>query len=252
MLMISFKRFMLFIALVIVPLSAYAAVNVTTENSEISEVSPSTGNAIDELKFLRAQLEIRREHQADLLQTVYWALGGVFLLVSLLVGFGWFGNFKVYERDKQSLKEEMHAEAKKKSVELRGELDDAIKEIRDGVDEAISDQVDTRFISIERRISLVESRVLQIELDLAKEKMLSNDSDSMALTDALNLLNKCYISAENEIPDVLKFIVKKLDEGGKFTAKEHARITEILDDLPARYTSLVGRVHKRMNDSEIF
>lgn len=41
-----------------------------------------------QIKLLEEQLRLTREFQTSLLDTVYWALGGVFLVVGLLLGFG--------------------------------------------------------------------------------------------------------------------------------------------------------------------
>src|SRR2546430_2545662 len=59
----------------------------------------------EELVVLKAQLEQMRFYDARLLATVYWALGGLAALTVGVIGFGWFANFKVYERDKAQLSE---------------------------------------------------------------------------------------------------------------------------------------------------
>ncbi|SDU04168.1 hypothetical protein [Halopseudomonas salegens] len=236
----------------IVPSGVIAA---TDSASEVESVAATDASSIDrerEIELLRAQLEVRREHQTDLLQTVYWALGGVFFLVSLLVGFGWFGNFKVYERDKQSLKEEMDAAAKANAKELHDDIQKAYGELKEQIYQSVENKVEARFKEVDERIKRIGDRVLQLELARAKEEMRSNASDNMALTSALNLLGNYYKTVESEVPELLKFIIEKLDKGGKFTANEHTRMSEILDDLPPRYFTLTERVRKKMNDSEIF
>ena len=58
--------------------------------------------------MLEAQLKVMREYDARLLHTVYWSLTTVATLTLVLVGFGWFVNFRVYERDKASLLHELN------------------------------------------------------------------------------------------------------------------------------------------------
>ena len=75
--------------------------------------TPSTSqerNQQQELKnqndMLRAQLEVMKQYDQRLLNTVYWALGTLAAVAAALVGFGWFANFRVYERDKNALAQE--------------------------------------------------------------------------------------------------------------------------------------------------
>jgi hypothetical protein len=54
----------------------------------------------------KAQLTNMKEYHSSLLDTVYWALGTLAAVTTLLAGFGWFANFKLYEADKTRLKED--------------------------------------------------------------------------------------------------------------------------------------------------
>lgn len=56
---------------------------------------------------LKAQLALIKEYHQSLLDTVYWALGVVATMALFLAGFSWFTNFKLYESDKQRLKDEL-------------------------------------------------------------------------------------------------------------------------------------------------
>ncbi|OAI44021.1 hypothetical protein AYO43_09635 [Nitrospira sp. SCGC AG-212-E16] len=56
-----------------------------------------------EIAVLRARLEEEQTHNGAVLQTVYWSLGVLVTLAIALIGFGWFANFRVYERDKEAL-----------------------------------------------------------------------------------------------------------------------------------------------------
>jgi hypothetical protein len=65
----------------------------------------------EQLKESIQELKIRNESlkgfQNSLLSTVYWSLGFLGSITALLVGFGWWSNFKVHEKDKDSLKNEI-------------------------------------------------------------------------------------------------------------------------------------------------
>jgi len=74
-----------------------------------SSQQASTSAAEREVDVLRAQLEIMRSYDERLLSTVYWSLGGLITIAALLIGFGWFANFRVYERDKNALAKELRS-----------------------------------------------------------------------------------------------------------------------------------------------
>jgi hypothetical protein len=46
-------------------------------------------------------------YNQQILETVYWALGIVFLISISLIGYSWFLNFKTYEKDKNIMKNEI-------------------------------------------------------------------------------------------------------------------------------------------------
>ena len=62
-----------------------------------------------EIRLLRQQLEDSRKFQEQILSAVYWSLGTLATVAALLVSFGWFANFKIYERDKVIMERELRA-----------------------------------------------------------------------------------------------------------------------------------------------
>src|SRR6266581_4289412 len=77
---------------------------------------------------LRAQLELMRSFQDSLLSTVYWSLGVLLVIVAVLVGFGWFANFRVYQRDLEGLKRELEVLVAKSLAELKGALEISLRD----------------------------------------------------------------------------------------------------------------------------
>ena len=51
------------------------------------------------------------ELSTRLLNTVYCSLGTLANVTALLIGFGWFANFRVYERDKGAMRTELLTDA---------------------------------------------------------------------------------------------------------------------------------------------
>lgn len=70
------------------------------------------------MRVSQTQIATMKEYHSSLLDTVYWALGTVATVAVLLVGFGWFANFKFHEAEKQRLKEDLVASQKEANATL--------------------------------------------------------------------------------------------------------------------------------------
>jgi len=60
---------------------------------------------------LRSQIETMQRYDDRLLNVVYWSMSGVFLLVVLVGGINWFTNYRLYEEEKDALRETIRAQA---------------------------------------------------------------------------------------------------------------------------------------------
>lgn len=241
--------------------SASPIPDVSSKNSSIV-YSDSLNAANQQIKLLESQLEMTREYQSLLLSTVYWALGGVFVLVGLLLGFGWLANFKIYERDKESLRSEMLSELSKVSADIASSflaqssaLEQGLNAKSEAATEALSKLLDSNIDKVLKPMRYefvgVEQRVFSLELLRRKAVMDAEPSDSMALTAALRCLEVCRTRAEDEIPDIIKFMLVKLDRGGRFTAKEITQVNAFIDMLPAQYKALTDRLRAKLVASDI-
>jgi hypothetical protein len=68
--------------------------------------------------MLKAQLEVIRDYDQRLLATVYASLGGVFLLVVLVGGLNWFTNYRLYERERDSLRQYLQLTSQEEAAKL--------------------------------------------------------------------------------------------------------------------------------------
>lgn len=227
--------------------------------SELADLSI----AKQQIKMLEAQLSSIREYHGSLLDTVYWALGGVFVIAGLLVGFGWFANFKVYERDKEALRDEMNSKAESAAKELTAQMTKEVTALQQSLKEQVAAGKATLEASLKalstsavqplsESLSTLDRRVFEIDLRNQKAKMEANPSDNMALTDALNLLELCYRRSQDELPNIMHFMLKKIEKGGKLTANEITRVNAVLDKLPSHYKALADRVRAKLVASDIF
>jgi len=229
--------------------------NVGASRSTPPQPTSSAQDSSDtkqQVKLLEAQLQMTREHQTALLTTVHWALAAVFVIAGLLLAFGWFANFKVYERDKLALRAELDAGLQKKTAELSQAIQEQLAKATASLPAMLSEGIAKSEQSLKARIGGVDSRLLALEVDIKKKAMNSNPSPNMALTDALGLLEIFQRVSIDDVPEVIKFMLNTIDKGGKLTAHEITRVNAVLDVLPPHYKALTERLPTKLIASDIF
>ncbi len=97
----------------VAPSSSPATTSSKPDPSDNAQPQTKTEN-----DMLKAQLEVIRDYDQRLLATVYASLGGVFLLVVLVGGLNWFTNYRLYERERDSLRQSLQVAAQEEAVKL--------------------------------------------------------------------------------------------------------------------------------------
>ncbi len=134
---------------------------------------------LENIDVLRAQLETTKRFQADILSTVHWSLGVLVAISIILVGFGWYANFRVYERDKQSLREEVHSQMKlgldKLNLAVESKQSESLKLISEQITKetqeahsSLRDHIEKNKINSERMLGAVVSDIKHLKIKLFK------------------------------------------------------------------------------------
>ncbi len=226
--------------------------NAAVVETQIERAAAPDHESKQEVALLRAQLESTKAFQESVLSTVYWALGGTFVLAGLLLGFGWLANFKVYERDKTAMKAELEGGIVSRMSEINVDLSARIAELPAVIAEEVKGAASKYEKNSKASLEAVSGRVFKLEFRILKGAMEANPSDSMALTDALNLMKLCIDKAPDELPEIMHFMLKRIEKGGKLTAHEITWLNQILDSLPMHYSTLTEKLRAKLIASDIF
>lgn len=84
--------------------------------------SPASGDSTAIL-ILRAQLDEAHRFRSDLVETVNTSLATIVGLGVLLVGFSWFSNFRVLEREKLALQQQLENDVRKYAADFETAVD---------------------------------------------------------------------------------------------------------------------------------
>jgi hypothetical protein len=193
-----------------------------------------------EIELLKAQLSDARGFQSDLLSTVYWSLGVVVGIVALLVGYNWFTNFKIYEREKASLLEELKTQLASTMLDERQESEDRLKTAIEASSQPLVASIQALKRDLE--VSITEAtehsrwrdnfetaRFEELRAELAIEKK----SFTMATTFAIRMMESAIdCGSETHMSDSAELLEKALDNGGLLTAAEQKEAPILLKKLP--------------------
>jgi hypothetical protein len=281
------KNLLLLICIILLNHQCYASdkkTNPITTNEQIqSNVHIEAHDT--EINILKTQLADMQKYQSDILSTVHWALSSIITVFGLLIGFGWFANFRVYNRDRKNLEIELNniienhfknnityldVEIQKMNMQLNETIKNHQKNTRTDITESHSDlknklsseitefkqkishQLENEKEDIINSLTKIKSDIFDLKEDILEHQMKTNPSKSMALTDALYLLRHLQSSSNNQdLSHVLSFIMEKLNEGGQLTAHELTDIQSILDNLPSEYKLFTQKLNQSLIEKEL-
>lgn len=214
------------------------------------------------LEILQAQLQTMKEYHSSLLDTVYWAMGGVFLIAGTLLGFGWFVNFKIYERDKAFLKADVETHLREQIAELEKIVDRKAIAAEVNLTEKLESLVAGHTTLLNTRISEVESAytfqsaaleraVTALKVTVWDNEMRQKDSPTGAITVAVRLLELCAEKSPHNLDRTLAFFLDQLDKGGKLLVTEITRVTAVLAKLPPEQKAYVDRIGPKLLDAKM-
>lgn len=188
--------------------------------------SPPQSNPNDEVIALRAQIEIMRQYDQKLLDTVYWALGVLVGITLLVVGLGWYTNFKVYKRDVEDLKRDFKNEL----------LPELTKVARQAGESAVKSALES--------FREVQYKQLKLEADKwEKEGVYANALRTYS--EMIELANA--ILAGFYVPGVLDEMLRLLREKDvRLRASTIADVNKELDKVPSKYSATVEAIKEIM------
>lgn len=165
----NFFRILLIAIVLFIGITVIAAPNPTKQNHNLP-ASTTQKAANNELIIAKAELAASRRFQDQVLTTVYWSLGTIAGLAILLVGYGWWTNFRIYDRDKQSLERELR-------VLLTQEANEMKEQFRVDIGKQFSDTS----ASLAKDLQTAEARVSKSLENLLE----SNEKKTLALLSQL-------------------------------------------------------------------
>lgn len=148
-------------------------------------IPPAAPLTASERDLLLQQAKLIQAYDDKILRTVHFALAAVFSIAALLVGYGWFTNFKMAEKDRQRLKEETLNEANANALKMRYELDSRLQEaITSADDKALRLKQELSTMATSLSTSL-EQRTIKFSSELVEQVSTHRREIDSALRDII-------------------------------------------------------------------
>ena len=202
---------------------------------------PQSQTEPEKLAVLQAQLNLMREYDQRLLNTVYWSLGGMGGVILLVIGLGWYTNFRLYTRELDTLRDSLKREIQ---ATLRAEMSDAAEKAgRDAVRE-----IESTVRTLGRDMKFMKYDLLKTEAERWKVGGYTANaimSYAEMAEVALEAKFEIYVS---EALDNLRKTFREVESIPSGHAK---RVTEIINRLPPEYIADVEAIRKLLLEARI-
>ena len=238
------------------------------EKSKMSTISTSR-DLNTELELLKLQIELTTTFQEKLLSTVYWSLGTIASVVTVLVGFGWFANYKVYERDKEAIKSEANALIKNYQQENQVHFDSQIGKLETQISEKLkadqSLELEKLKINFDEKIKYLSTEIqalkhdsksglanVTIELEnQSREKWIQMGVYINALRSSINILelaitNKFKYRIERGLDFILEDLNKIFSKGMQLDSGVVSKLSKQFDLLDSSHAANINSIYALM------
>jgi len=225
------------------PLLAVEAPSVSNSDSA-AQVRTLPGSSEPTAEVMKAELKVYQDFTQHILSTVYFSLGTVIIVLVAMIGFNWYQNQRVYERDRnamrQSLEKEFHEKSRVletslgKSIDLRiASHELATKESHSAIDKNMADV-----------LKVVTKRLNEATLGLETSIHRTTHSAPTAITDFMVfiLLVNSMIGhvGEDQLGGAVGEIIRTLEQGG--SGAPRLPLLELAERLPPSLSAYASRV----------
>jgi hypothetical protein len=188
----NLTRMLFTILVALLPIASFGA--QISPATQAGTASVTDSQVIDAAKIaaLEKEVQVFREFIANFLSTVYFSLGTVIIVLFAMVGFGWYQNFRSYERDKETLRQQLEAA-----------LNTIVSTRMEEMESTAKDRFGKFDSSIARTLSSFQKRVSDVNLSISTEVFRATHSQKTPETDLMMLLNSVQHAIGNATPDCL-------------------------------------------------
>lgn len=218
---------------VLLPISGHAQANKVVATQEATQ-----GAAADSrVQALQAELQVMKDFTQHILSTVYFTLGTVVVVLFAMVGFGWYQNFKLYERDKEALRQSLTKVIEEESASRYQEWNKQATERFNAVDKSVAGALE-----------LTHKRLNDLELFTATSVFRAAYASDTPLTDFMVLCSRLdqYIGrvSKDVLEHALSTILEHVERCGRIDSVARTHLLELANKTAGHSPAYAERLRE--------
>jgi hypothetical protein len=220
--------------------------------SDTRQASGSVAASNAEMAVLQAQLAVMQVFTDRILSTVYWAIGGVFAIAALLVGYNAFSSHRMQDREIANLRSDLQQGQDMALAQLNVQVNKLTEKYEAGITAAAEAAAASGLAEIKKRLDLHRALLDRQQTSLARLTIhaearyweLSNVG-SNEIRPLLDLLQHDLKTGNQvELGGVLMRIQELLSTLEVLYPDDANRLNELLGKLPAEFDPQIAAVQK--------
>lgn len=212
---------------------------------EVAEVTTPTSS---EINSLEKQIMIVNDSNSKILDTIYWALGGITTIMLTIVGLNFFQNFSLNKRKIEDIKNKFDAELKSTTSSLQDQNDKNLDSLTKKVKLEIKSEVKSSNAEIIQQFADLEVKISELKRDNLIRSALEHKSKNQ-MGYILNLVevleSDIKMKWEWRINESLNLISECLDSFSP-NADSLTALQVALNKLPGEYSVQKNNIESKM------
>ena len=212
------------------------------------ETNINSVSVIDQIQGLKNQVNVLDQVNGKILNTIYFALGGLITVFLAIIGLNFFQNFSLNKRKMDAIKEEMENELKKVIFEIREQNKKNLENINAKIEPKIKSEVQTSLSQLKGKIDQLKEDYDEINRDnLIRSAFEYKTKKQMGYI--LNLISVLELDIKKNwdfrINESLDYISECLDISPP-NSDSLTQLQRALDKLPSEYSVQKKHIESKM------
>lgn len=256
-----------FLIILVVSIFLFGFLSIESSPGQVSSPTPPPNLSQDsynsdilknaEISILQAQLEVMRQYDQRLLNTVFWSLGTVGAIILGLTALNWYNNNRLYEKDKDAIRRELELNIKEEIIKIKDSFQNEIKEQFNSLNEATQKSVLKSIQGLESDLSDFDNKVNDLNLKIKLMEALKWEekgvyrnvfTNSIEIIEEANSMNIDSYPVEKALDLLQNSIRMKRIKGDTLGAYDLANLKKALDKLPDEYENVIKTIYQRIEE----
>lgn len=105
-----------------------------------------------------------------ILQTVYWALGTIIIVLLVMIGAGWYTNFRIYKKDLDGIRIELKDSIRGEEATLSASLREQTEKLTRSLTDKQKKEIDSAKKALSGELGELQERIVRLEIQMKQHE----------------------------------------------------------------------------------